>query len=679
MIISWNTVSGLLRDLPYGKRISSALYIHRDTAVVREDPIKYIIEHFVRSHDIGNEFNVIKFRMDAPRISFLQYPLFHDVPHPALQCSVAVDIESETIYRTSYLNNPNPPVLHRKELLLELGDDRRHSYANLTAAEEAAGLYRNPMTIGFQSNWMRLLDLAGLTHDGHTLVRLREPDPAFRDELTTVQRHKTALTRYHLSKPVRTVLEYGQLGPGELFFDYGCGLGSDVHALIELGFKAHGWDPVHAPQAEFIQSEVVNLGFVLNVIEDPHERKDTLLQAWHFTKKLLVVAAMIAKGGDFAAPRRFQDGVLTTRQTFQKYFGQKELQEYIETLLETTAIPVAVGVFYVFRDDTDRQTFLGRRARRSIDVADIVWQFKKVTDPVSVPKTLRARAPTKREVYRDLLEELWQTTMRLGREPGATEFGRFPEIVHAFGSARRALSAILDDANRKALSSAQESKKEDLLVYLATANLRKPVPQHHLPEDLKADFKALFGGYQSALRIGLALLKSAADPRTITLACEEAGIGWQDSDAFYLHSRLIERLPAVLRVYVACGEILFGSALQADIVKIHKMSGKLTFLVYDRFDELLIPRLLSRSKINLRSGSLEEFDHSQDNQLLLFKDRFLDPQHQHAREVRAIASTLRALGASDLQFLGPSFSELIQMAEANQVCLKTLLEGVHTS
>lgn len=103
-----------------------------------------------------------------------------------------------------------------------------------------------------------------------------------------VHRHKTALTRHTLSKPVKTLIEYDQLQPGLTFFDYGCGLGADIRGIRELGYEAGGWDPVHAPSGERIQADVVNLGYVLNVIEDPAERIETLVSAWKLTRRLLV-------------------------------------------------------------------------------------------------------------------------------------------------------------------------------------------------------------------------------------------------------------------------------------------------------------------------------------------------------------------------------------------------------
>ena len=57
-----------------------------------------------------------------------------------------------------------------------------------------------------------------------------------------VQRHKTAISRYDLSKPIKTLLEFGVLKKEMTLLDYGCGLGSDVKGLTALGFEAIGWE-----------------------------------------------------------------------------------------------------------------------------------------------------------------------------------------------------------------------------------------------------------------------------------------------------------------------------------------------------------------------------------------------------------------------------------------------------
>lgn len=172
----------------------------------------------------------------------------------------------------------------------------------------------------------------------------------------------------------------------------------------------------------------------------------------------------------------------------------------------------------------------------------------------------------------------------------------------------------------------------------------------------------------------MALLRSVADPRTITLACDDTEYGWQDKGALYIHSPLVERLPPVLRVYVGCAELLFGSISEADIVKIHKASGKVTLLQYDRFDDAPLPRLLTRTKVNLRSVSTESHDHSRDNQLLYFKHRFLAPEEPQTDPLAMLYVMLEELGAPRDTFLGPVLSELMRRATEKGLDLRPFLE-----
>jgi len=154
-------------------------------------------------------------------------------------------------------------------LLLPPDHPRVAEFAALSASEEQAGLYDNATVIGYRINWERLLAARGLMLDGHSLVRtdtVPSPDEIGAPQVVVVHRHRTALTRYQLSKPVKSILEFGQLAPGASFLDYGCGLGADVRGLRELGFDAVGWDPVHAPDGPRIEADIVNLGYVLNVI-----------------------------------------------------------------------------------------------------------------------------------------------------------------------------------------------------------------------------------------------------------------------------------------------------------------------------------------------------------------------------------------------------------------------------
>src|SRR5215510_11659491 len=100
----------------------------------------------------------------------------------------------------------------------------------------------------------------------------------------------------------------------------GCGQGEDVEALSSQGFDAFGWDPHHAPGGLRKAADVVNLGFVVNVIEDARERTETLRAAWGFAQKALCVAVMVQGKVSTAGHRLYRDGFVTSRGTFQKYF-----------------------------------------------------------------------------------------------------------------------------------------------------------------------------------------------------------------------------------------------------------------------------------------------------------------------------------------------------------------------
>ena len=109
--------------------------------------------------------------------------------------------------------------------------------------------------------------------------------------------HRTAIVRGELSRPTRLALSAGVLRQGETFFDYGCGKGEDVVGLRKLDFEASGWDPNHWPEEQRVDADVVNLGYVANVIEDPKERNVALTEAWRHAGRALIVSARLNISG----------------------------------------------------------------------------------------------------------------------------------------------------------------------------------------------------------------------------------------------------------------------------------------------------------------------------------------------------------------------------------------------
>ena len=90
--------------------------------------------------------------------------------------------------------------------------------------------------------------------------------------MSTTRADRTALRRNALSRPVALALEDGVVGRGRTFFDYGCGRGDDLLRLQKMGVPVSGWDPAFFPDEERTPADVVNLGYVVNVVEDPDDR-----------------------------------------------------------------------------------------------------------------------------------------------------------------------------------------------------------------------------------------------------------------------------------------------------------------------------------------------------------------------------------------------------------------------
>ena len=227
-------------------------------------------------------------------------------------------------------------------------------WSRTTRVAEELGLFDESRTIGFLLNWERAIERKGYRLVGDAFLPIGNDVASATSELeiegiSNVQRHLTALTRTTISAPVQLLLRHGLLARDRSFFDYGCGRGDDIQSLASDGFSAQGWDPYFAPNNPVVESsDVVNLGFVINVIEDPAERVDALHKAFSIAKGMLSVGVMLYGPERLGKP--FRDGVMTSRGTFQKYFSQQEIKEYLELVLHQEAFMVAPGIAFIFAD-----------------------------------------------------------------------------------------------------------------------------------------------------------------------------------------------------------------------------------------------------------------------------------------------------------------------------------------
>src|SRR5437867_11841263 len=103
-----------------------------------------------------------------------------------------------------------------------------------------------------------------------------------------VVRHRTAIRRSEPSRPIRLAIRDNLITTESTVFDYGCGHGDDIRHLRRMGIQGFGWDPAHSPLSQRKLADVVNLGYVVNVIERATERVQVLKEAWSLAQKVLI-------------------------------------------------------------------------------------------------------------------------------------------------------------------------------------------------------------------------------------------------------------------------------------------------------------------------------------------------------------------------------------------------------
>jgi DNA phosphorothioation-associated putative methyltransferase len=668
-----------LSGMHYGKRLPSALYIFRPT----EFDLPLILSGTVKRAEIAAspdpQWNLLKFHTDQHAITFLSYPEFDSNPHPSLTEATKINLNSGTVVKTDYRTRSNPPILHRKEAFLPNTDPRIRNFAALTKQEEEAGLYRDTSRIGLRIHWQTLLKRKGLTYEGHLLIPTSEtihtdstPYVAY-----PVERHRTAIKRYDLSKPIKTLLERGLLRKTDAFFDFGCGHGMDIEGLNGLGYNASGWDPAFRPDSQKNRADVVNLGYVLNVIEDSSERISVLKEAYGLADKLLLVSTLVSGQETDSHARPYRDGYLTKTNTFQKFYAPGELEELIEKSLEAEAVTVGLGICAVFRRSEEAELFEAGRNRRRIDWSEISSHMS-----FSTPASRERRQVGRYELHKTLFDDFWNTLLDLGRAPEPGEFDRLPELKKASGGINRAMALVVSQHGDSLLKVARQKRTEDVLVYLAIARFRKHFKRRDIPLRTKNDIRSFFGDVSTAQARSRDLLFAAGDPGEIALACEDVSSGWQNHDSLTIHRSLFADLPPILRIYVQCAAHRYGDPAQADLIKIHKHSGKVSFQHYDDFDEKDLPELQLRIKVNLRNLFVQVFDQSKEEkkQLLYFKERFVGSNYHGRKAMENFSTKLRKLGLSE-ETIGHGIdkSSLIQALNKLGLTLKlTRIKKTHT-
>ncbi len=644
-----------------GKRIINNIYWHCNLTHCQSNDVQ---QHIAEAEALtalhaGIDYNVIKYDIKGSALSLLWYPCFFDDPFPVLEKSYRIDLNSMRVEKRDFQASLNPPILHRKELLLSQDDPHIPQFNEITAIAEQLGLFENTIRIGFKQAWDNLIAEKGFQLIGSQFVpigNVEAYDDLFQNSIsnlkTTIARHLTALSRSNLSAPIQCLARHGFLDGTYSVFDYGCGRGDDVRNLAANAIPVSGWDPHYAADQPKQLADLVNLGFVINVIESYQERLEALIGAYSLTRHVLVVSAMLINQNAYKF-QAFNDGVITQRNTFQKYYTQTELKEFLSNVLETDAIPIAPGIFFIFKDKDAEQRFLLKRQSSRRNVLRLTRRIPKA----DVPKL--SRNEKKYLNFKHLIDPLWQKTLELGRLPDKSEINDLVEITESFGTVSKALNFMLDQFDDSLVELARLNRTDDLVTYFALQAFSKRRAYKYLESTLQKDIKIFFGDYKNAISIAQSVLFQIGKSELITTACQQAseqGLGCLDEeDALYLHTSIVEQLPALLRIYIGCATVLYGDINQTDLVKIHSQSGKLTLMRYDDFENQPLPRLLERVKIKLREQDFDLFQYGEDYEptYLYMKSRYINEEFINYAEQLSFDEHLQALNLFDLSGYGP--------------------------
>ncbi|MDE3271799.1 DNA phosphorothioation-associated putative methyltransferase [Pseudoalteromonas sp. G4] len=630
----------LVKKVKVAKKLPDAIYFHKDAFSHAPLELKKFVDIVAKALKIPDDkWNLVKLFKSEFRLSLLHYPEFYNDSYPALHQSVTVDLVKLTHKVTKYDSSENPPILHRKETMIGEEHPSYQLFCDITAEGEQAGLYENTRMIGFQNSWLRLIAKKGYELVNGRLFRTSAL-PELENE-QTIDRHLTAIVRYELSAPMKALAKNGYLTGDYSIFDYGCGRGDDLRELEAHGIDALGWDPNYRPDADKVNSDIVNIGFVINVIEDRDERIEAILGAWELSDKLLVVSAMLGNESLISQFQPYKDGVITSRNTFQKYYTQTELKTFIEMTLDETAIAVSPGIFFIFKEKQLEQQFLQNRHKRAYH-----WQHLTAPEPVN-----ENQARILFTQHEKLFESFWITCLSLGRCPANDEFDQSNKIKEVIGSNKKALQLVLKWYNKEELTLAEQMRKEDILLYFALAQFEKRKPYTQQPEDLKRDIKVFFDNYKIVQNQATELLYEIANVELINQLCLDANKTLPASKLDYenglphaltLHKDFIPQLPLVLRVYIGAALQMFGDLDDIQLIKIHINSGKVTLLGFEGFDTTPLPQLKERVKIKMAEQDVDFFDYiiEEKRPLLLDKINYIDETFDDYKKQKAFNKRL---------------------------------------
>jgi DNA phosphorothioation-associated putative methyltransferase len=401
--------------------------------------------------------------------------------------------------------------------------------------------------------------------------------------------------------PARQALRDEILSPSVTILDYGSGRGQDVDRLSRLGMSLKGWDPYFSPHSAPSVHDVVLLTYVLNVIEDPLERMEVLSRAWELAQRTLVVSCRLTWDAGKLRGMPTEDGLMTSRGTFQHLFTPLELRELVDSVTKSRSVQATPGVIYAFREPADRLAYLARRTLGQYEWMSAEDYGSALASLVDFVETV-GRMPTFEELPSEHLSTLSKHSMN--------ELSR----------------VVMRAANQQRVQEGATRSTLDTLLYLAMDLFNGRAAFSDLPLRIQIDLRKFFGSYRAASQRADRLLLKLRDDQYLRGAMRNS-VGKMTPTALYIHLRALDRAPIILRLYEYCGAVAAGRIPDATLVKLHHDRRAVAWLGYPDFESDPHPRTAWSYQVTFPDfeTSFTDFSGRSNRPLLHRKEEFLSP------------------------------------------------------
>ena len=157
------------KSLFKGKVVGGASYFHHSALHIIDSQYRDLIAKASNLNENSCKWNVVKFdNQDTYRLSFLKYQSFDDYAFPCLEKSYQINLNDLT-FKSRNHSKKNPPVLHRKELLIDPSHHNYEVFGNLTKELEKFGAFKNITKLGTKLRWEEELQKLGIIVQGHEI------------------------------------------------------------------------------------------------------------------------------------------------------------------------------------------------------------------------------------------------------------------------------------------------------------------------------------------------------------------------------------------------------------------------------------------------------------------------------------------------------------------------------